>query len=132
MLIIKYSGADGSVLWQERNPAVFALYPDAIAVSVAVDGSSNLAVTATSKGTNSGDDFYTAKYAGTNGALLWEKYYNGPANGNDAPTSVAMDAAGNVIVTGFSKTGIDDDVNDVIYPRDYYTAKYASGNGELL
>ena len=28
-------------------------------------------------------DYYTAKYAAADGALLWEKRYNGPANGDD-------------------------------------------------
>ena len=49
---------------------------------MAVDGSGNVVVTGYSdNGTN--DDYYTAKYAAADGALLWEKRYNGPANGDD-------------------------------------------------
>jgi hypothetical protein len=49
---------------------------------VAVDSSGNVVVTGFShNGTNY--DYYTAKYAVTNGLLLWERRYNGPANGDD-------------------------------------------------
>jgi hypothetical protein len=132
MLIVKYSGADGSVLWQKRNPALYAAFPDSSPASAAVDGSGNLVVAGISKGAGTSDDFYTAKYAGTNGVLLWEKRYNGPHNANDVPTSVAVDASGNVIVTGSSKTGLDYPAEEIFYPTDYYTAKYAAADGALI
>jgi len=34
-----------------------------------------------------------------NGALLWEKRYNGPASGKDSASAVAVDGSGNVIVS---------------------------------
>jgi hypothetical protein len=76
---------------------------------VAVDASGNVVVTG-----SSGGDFYTAKYAAADGALLWEKRY-----GDGYAISVAVDASGNVVVTGSSG-------------GDYYTAKYAAGDGALL
>jgi len=124
MLIIKYSGVNGAVLWQKRHPVSSGIAADAIS-AMTTDGSGNLVVAGNSLG-----DYYTAKYAAADGTLLWGKRYNGPANGNDGATSVAVDSGGNVIVTGFSKIGIDDD--DLIYARDYYTAKYAAANGALL
>jgi hypothetical protein len=49
------------------------------------------------------NDFYTAKYAAADGALLWEKRYNGPVNGDDEAQAVTVEAGGNVLVTGYSR-----------------------------
>jgi hypothetical protein len=48
--------------------------------AVAVDGSGNVIVTGESRGNGTGPDYYTAKYAATDGAVLWEKRYDGPAS----------------------------------------------------
>src|SRR5438094_536936 len=84
------------------------------ATAVAADSAGNVAVTGFSDnatddpnnyGFNSSSpyydalgtaDYYTAKYAAGDGHLLWEKRYNGPANGDDVATDVKMDTAGNV------------------------------------
>src|SRR5688572_25942779 len=75
---------------------------------------------------------------------IWEKRYDGPAGttGLDRATAVAVDSAGNVAVTGFSDNATDDPDNygfNCGYPyycaigtADYYTAKYAAGDGHLL
>src|SRR5437667_46815 len=115
MLTIKYSGADGSVIWQKRynGPANGDDYP----MGLAVDGNGPavvMMVTVCTGGVSTGYDYYTAKYAGADGALLWEKRYNGPANGDDYPSALAVDGNGNVVVTGWSE-GAD--------YYDYYTAK---------
>src|SRR5882672_9947091 len=88
MLTIKYSGADGSVLWQKRynGPANIDDQPQALAV----DGNGNGVGTGSSLGSfdslgNLNADYYTAKYAAADGALLWEKRYNGPGNEYDSP-----------------------------------------------
>jgi len=117
----KYAAADGALLWEKRHngPA----YSEDQARAVAVDGSGNVVVTGFSVGTNFNSDYYTAKYAVANGALLWEKRYNGPANSEDQATAVALDGSGNVVVTGYSYNG----TNEV-----FYTAKYAAAEGALL
>src|SRR6185436_2179031 len=84
-----------------------------------VDGSGNVVVTGAPIGSGSNADYFTAKYAAANGALLWEKRYNGPANREDSSRAVAVDGSGNVVVTGSSE-------------GDYYTAKYATADGALL
>ena len=71
---------------------------------MAVDGSGNVVVTGSS-GNGTDDDYYTAKYAAADGALLWEKRYNGPANSDDCASAVAVDGSGNVVVTGYSYSG---------------------------
>src|SRR4029434_1907902 len=66
--------------------------------------------------------------------LLWEKRYNGSISAEtDSQAGYAhalvLDASGNVVVTGQSQSVIDVRGNA---PYDYYTAKYAAANGELL
>ena len=117
----KYAAADGALLWEKRYNGPGNSGDSASAL--AVDASGNVVVTGYSIGSGSGYDFYTAKYAAANGALVWEKRYNGPANGNDFANAVVVDASGNVAVTGHSHNGTD---------RDYYTAKYAAADGALL
>ena len=118
----RYAAADGALLWEKRYN--WTGTADDIANSVAIDGEGNVIVTGESVGSGSNFDYYTAKYAVADGALLWEKRYNGPANDLDKACRVAVDPAGNVIVTGSSIS--------TALQRDYYTAKYAAANGALL
>jgi hypothetical protein len=101
----KYAGADGALLWEKRYNGPSNL--DDIARAVQVDGSGNAVVTGSSstRPSPSGgfiNDYYTAKYAASDGALLWETRYNGPANGDDYPSSLALGPSGMVVVTGSS------------------------------
>jgi len=66
-----------------------------------IDNSENIYVTGVSFGSGTGQDFLTIKY-NSNGDLLWDKRYNGPANGNDQARHIAIDDLGNIYVTGFS------------------------------
>jgi hypothetical protein len=137
MLTLKYSGAEGSVLWQRRsngsvNIGDAAAADDeasAKAAAVAVDGGGNVVVTGTSY--NSTDQngvaysaFYTAKYGGGHGALVWERRYNdGPAL-YGAAHAVAVDSSGNVVVAGYSSNNRT--------RADAYTVKFAAADGALL
>src|SRR5439155_1474344 len=84
---------------------------------IAVDSSGNVYVAGLSTGSGTGWDYATIKY-NASGVQQWVTRYNGPAGGNDAPNGMAIDAAGNVYVTGNSLgigTGYD-----------YATVKYNS------
>ena len=85
---------------------------------MAVDDRGNVVVTGTSN-----YDYYTAKYAAADGALLWEMRYNGPAHGEermDNSHSLALGLNGMVAITGSS------DGNFVNNPAtfDYATVVY--------
>jgi hypothetical protein len=62
-----------------------------LAQAAAVDGSGNVVVTG-----DFAKDYYTAKYAVADGALLGEKRLNGPANSEDEARALAVDGNGNV------------------------------------
>ena len=70
-----------------------------------------------SRGDAASGDYYTAKYAAADGALLWEKRYNGPADGDDQATAVAVDGSGNVVVTGISDVIYNEDCRALSVPR---------------
>jgi uncharacterized delta-60 repeat protein len=90
------------------------------AQAIAVDSSGNVYVTGWSYyGSGTNLDYATIKYY-ENGDTAWVRRYHGPANFDDAANSIAIDAFGNVYVTGSSQdtTGFD-----------YATIKYYS-NGD--
>jgi len=91
------------------------------ASAVAVDGSNNVIVTGYSIGSDSGYDYVTIKYSSA-GVPLWTNRYNGPGNSNDVAFAVAVDGSNNVVVTGYSYNGTNDD---------YATIRYSS-TGEPL
>jgi hypothetical protein len=87
------------------------------ATAVTVDGAGNVYVTGYSSNSSFGVDYITVKYDGS-GVQVWIAMYNGPGNGDDIATALAVDASGNVYVTGRSYgsgTGYD-----------YATVKYNS------
>ncbi|PWU17865.1 MAG: hypothetical protein C5B50_10430 [Verrucomicrobia bacterium] len=95
---IKYSNA-GAPLWTNRYNGPGNGYDSANAI--AVDSAGNVFVTGSSPGSASGGDYATIKYSNA-GVALWTNRYNGPGNGEDSASAIAVDSAGNVFVTGQS------------------------------
>lgn len=93
---IKYSAA-GAALW--TNLFNGTGNGDDSPTALAVDASGNVYVTGDSIGSGSGYDYATIKYSST-GLPLWTNRFNGTANGNDFARALAVDASGNVFVTG--------------------------------
>jgi hypothetical protein len=67
-----------------------------------LDSTGNLYVVGLSHGSGSDWDYATVKYA-PDGTQLWVRRYNGPYNGVDAATSIAVDKNDNVYITGISQ-----------------------------
>ena len=116
---VKYSSS-GERLWAKRYNGPGNDWDTASAL--AVDSEGNVFVTGYSTGIGSGTDYTTVKYS-SSGAVLWTKRYNGPGNSWDEACALAVDAQGNVYVTGYSAGAGSG--------TDYTTIKY-SPSGAVL
>ncbi|HEY6192072.1 MAG TPA: SBBP repeat-containing protein [Bacteroidota bacterium] len=88
------------------------------ATALALGGSGAVYVTGRSYGRNTSTDYATVKYSPL-GIRQWVARLNGPGNGVDAATAIAIDPAEHVIVTGYSYNSVTS--------FDYLTARYDSG-----
>jgi len=116
---VKYD-SNGNEVWAVRYKGPGADYD--VAHAIAVDQALNVYVTGVSHGGGSSHDYATIKYD-SEGNELWIARYDGLANSQDEATDLALDAAGNVYVTGFS-TGSGTDY-------DYTTIKYDINGNEV-
>ena len=112
---IKYN-ASGTEEWVARYDGPANLNDDGRAI--AIDASGNAYVTGYSIGLGTGFDYATVKYD-SSGQEWWVARYDGSASADDQSYAIAVDALGNVCVTGYStvdaKTGL----------TDYTTIKYS-------
>jgi uncharacterized delta-60 repeat protein len=113
-LTLKYNSA-GVQQWEKRynGPGNSA---DNIN-SLAVDASGNVYIAGFIGGSGTGNDGITIKY-NTLGEQQWMQTFNGPGNSNDNARSLALDASGNVYITGYS--------GGVSSGSDFTTIKYNS------
>ena len=120
---VKYNSA-GVQQWEQRYNGTGNDYDRANAIALDVTG--NVYVTGKSVGAGSAaEDALTIKYNNAAGATLWTARYNGPSNGYDEGKSIALDATGNVYITGYSFATSTN--------NDFVTIKYdATGAQEWL
>ncbi|HAQ19859.1 MAG TPA: hypothetical protein DCR40_11585 [Prolixibacteraceae bacterium] len=108
-LFITMASAQPTEVWVARynGGGVDQLY------NMTVDGSSNVYVTGASiQGTAFTTDFLTVKY-NSSGVKQWEKSYNGIAKSDDRAYVLAVDAKGNVYVSG--GTGYNNSIVTIKY-----------------
>ena len=99
---VAYSAATGARLWANRYNGP-ANRSDSASSLAAGPGGATVFVTGQSNGGTSGGDYATVAYRASTGAQLWVARFNGPGNGNDAATSLAVSpGGGTVYVTGSS------------------------------
>jgi outer membrane protein assembly factor BamB len=118
--VIKYAAADGSPVWEQHIPQVRV-------AAVLADAQGDVVLTGyvRNPADETDTDYYTAKYAATDGALLWEKRYDGPAHPGDFVQGLALDASGNAFIAGYS-------YNRTNSTYGYATIKYAAADGAPL
>lgn len=95
-----------------------------VVFDMALDAAGNVYVTGEADGgAGSRRDYTTIKYD-RNGNVLWVAEYDGPGHYHDSARALALDAAGNVYVTGYCYT-------DNITREDYATVKYDAAGNQL-
>ncbi len=126
-LTIKYDSA-GNELWKswypDNDPPLHRTYAP---YGIAVDSAGTVYVTGQHAGPGGAydTDYGTVKYDGSDGTELWAIQYDGPANDADSGSGgVAVDASGNVYVTGSSR-GVGTGGSD------YATVKYSKLGGDI-
>lgn len=121
--IAKYSGVDGHYIWanligSNRSDNGFGIACDRtsgptrnrIIVTGSYQGDTNthaLDFGGISKSTNNGGTaIYVAVY-GTAGNLIWVNSYGGEFNASDVGNAIAVDNAGNIVLTGSVQSAVD-------------------------
>ncbi|KPK63596.1 hypothetical protein AMJ83_06105 [candidate division WOR_3 bacterium SM23_42] len=115
---VKYE-ASGVEQWVARYNGPVNGYD--VAYAIAVDNAGCIYVAGYSVGSGTSEDYATVKYDSL-GVEQWVARYNGPGNGTDWASAIALDAAGNTYITGRSEgsgTGYD-----------YATVKYDPSGAE--
>lgn len=115
--VLDYSGA-GALLNTNRFNGPNSAH--AQAKGIAVDPAGNVFVAGAAVNSAGYYGYFTVATSG-NGLPIWTNTYHGPASPYYSyPSAIAVDALGNVFVTGYSRS----EVNPIYY--DYATVKYAS------
>lgn len=110
---VKYN-ATGAQQWARTYNGTGNDYDRANAITL--DATGNVYVTGRSVGAGaSAEDIVTIRYDNA-GTQKWLSRYNGPGNGYDEGKALAVDAAGNTYVTGYSYSAASN--------NDYTTIKY--------
>lgn len=121
ILTIKYGAATGQQLWSRAYSGGSPNIPKGLVV----DSDNEIYITGNSFTITGKDDFYTARYASANGAVVWEQIFDSGADNADIPHAVAVDRSGGLYVTGYThKAATGDD--------DFQTLKYNKTNGNQI
>ncbi|MBI3189376.1 MAG: SBBP repeat-containing protein, partial [Ignavibacteriales bacterium] len=116
-LTIKYN-SNGDTLWTRtyNGTSNYYDYP----VAIALDNLGNAYVTGYSYQQNSySNDVVTIKYNPA-GDTLWVRAFNGGDYYADYPTALTLDHSGNICITGYSRSNINDDASS-----NFITVKYS-------
>ncbi|MCX6640613.1 MAG: SBBP repeat-containing protein [bacterium] len=114
-LTIKYT-PDGAVLWRSYYDSPSENSWD-VPMDFILNDQGNVYITGECIGDENNLDFATVCF-NSQGRQLWEAIYAGPNQFNDEAQALALDAAGNLYVTGRSYTSVDN--------ADFATIKYNS------
>jgi uncharacterized delta-60 repeat protein len=118
---VKYSGSDGTVLWERIYNSGHDEEPEALSI----DSAGDVYITGYTFGLSSGKDFFTARYDTSNGTEKWHSIFNSTDGYHDVGLAIAVDPGGDVFVTG----------STFDIPQDNYhfqTLKLSRATGALL
>jgi hypothetical protein len=112
---VAYDAFTGTRRWVKRYKGPGDGFDYALSLAVTPDGS-RVFVTGESAGVSTGLDYATVAYDASTGARLWMRRYNGPGDGGDFASSVAVSPDGSkVFLTGGSTGTISYNYATVAY-----------------
>ncbi|MBC5992121.1 outer membrane protein assembly factor BamB family protein [Pontibacter cellulosilyticus] len=99
-LTLKFSSANGSLLWEQA----FRIGMFSYAREIEIDNQGDVYVLSTTDGgpLRTLSNITITKYNSADGAVLWGGIYDGGVNGSDDPEAIALDNHGGVYVLGSS------------------------------
>jgi len=103
---LAYDASTGALVWKARYDGPAGRADKAFALGVDPGGLA-VYVTGSSKGVTTNEDYATLAYDASTGAQLWENRYDGPADNNDVPTSLAVSPSGDAVYVTGTSVGID-------------------------
>ncbi len=125
---VAYSAATGAQLWVRRlnghakksddGAASITVSPNGRTVFVTGSGDATEVV----GGPPEGQNYLTVAYRAATGTVLWVKRYNGPGNGSDFASSVAVSPTGQTVYVNGSSVG-------AVSHSDYATIAYNAATG---
>ncbi|MFM7218387.1 MAG: SBBP repeat-containing protein, partial [Bacteroidota bacterium] len=113
--LLKFN-SNGGLLWQYVYDNLVVQSGKDEAAGMVLDASGNAYLCGRSFGATSDYDYITMKVNGATGAGIWTmRYDNTAVNGDDRATAICLDHVGNVLVTGRSDNGSNDDIRTIKY-----------------
>jgi hypothetical protein len=125
---VAYAAATGEQLWEARYDGPGNWTDVALALAVSPDG---LAVYVTGSSWSATDpDYATVGYAADSGTQLWVTRFNGPGNGEDDGSAVAVSPDNTAVYVTGGSWGLHDCFQ--LECIDYSTVAYATAGGAQL
>jgi len=118
-LTMRLNPANGAIVWSKTYNGPGNGVDQSTAI--VVDDSLHAFVTGSSMGLGTGLDYATIKYDSL-GDSLWVQRYNGPGNGTDSATAMAVRASTDLYITGASQDS----------GCDFLTIKYSAATGDTV
>jgi hypothetical protein len=129
---IKYSGNDGTLLWQHTWSG--AAGGGDVATSLAVDGANNIYVAGYTANASGNDDYLLLKYPSAGSAPVWQEIWNSGYNSNDRIAALVAGADGIAVTGASSRGGTDFDILTRKYGFDgslvWEQRKASTGSGD--
>jgi uncharacterized delta-60 repeat protein len=115
--VAKHSGTDGTKIWSYTYNG--AGNGNDVGVSLDLEGSTNVVVGGYAVGAGTSNDFFAAKLAQGNGAVVWTSTQNRTTTTSDVPAKVVVGSDGSVVLGGITGS-------------DAWTVKLAAGDGTKI
>lgn len=99
ILVAKFSGSTGSVLWRTQISGPGAFSGDD-GLALAVDPTGDVHIAGKLEDSATGLDFYLARLSGSDGSILWQRQVDGGPLDVDSARSIVLDPSGRTLAAG--------------------------------